>query len=280
MYDESTAFIIQNHGLRDFCKITLRRQGEELVVRNETLEEFTKQSKFVCWLDGYMLVKEEEGSKLSVIDERTKVKTYLPSPPSKSTHETFTMLYDVGYEILRIENDDVDSKWVRKRDQDGLWDWEKYLSEHVTVSSRYVYRDVMSRDFIVKLNSETEEFTKVKLLSNNVTYRLSEETKRTRFLFESRQNLVVLYDIDIPKTTNEITQTKMAKACFFNSKEFNCYDLKAKVVKLIEGVKYKGYHKWVPQVLSFSFMQSRVERLRELKKENKDRREVKKVFDL
>ncbi|GKA16082.1 hypothetical protein Tco_0695829 [Tanacetum coccineum] len=107
MYDESTAFIIQNHGLRDFCKITLRRQGDELVVRNETLEEFTKQSKFLCWLDGYMLVKEEEGSKLSVIDERTKVKTYLPSPPSKSTHETFTMLYDgkEGKEEYKIIHD-------------------------------------------------------------------------------------------------------------------------------------------------------------------------------
>ncbi|GJW29731.1 hypothetical protein Tco_0046606 [Tanacetum coccineum] len=70
MYDESAAFIIQNHVLKDFCKITLRRQ------------------------DGYMLVKDEKGSKLCVIDETTKVKTYLPSPPSKSTNETFTMLYD------------------------------------------------------------------------------------------------------------------------------------------------------------------------------------------
>ncbi|GJV06268.1 40S ribosomal protein S3a [Tanacetum coccineum] len=52
MYDESAAFIIQKHGLRDFCKITLRRQGEELVVRNEALEEFTKQSKVLCLLDG------------------------------------------------------------------------------------------------------------------------------------------------------------------------------------------------------------------------------------
>nr|GEX66175.1 hypothetical protein [Tanacetum cinerariifolium] len=206
MIDESGAFIIQNHGLRDFCKITLRIQGDEFVIRNETVDEFTKQTTILCWMDGYMLVKEEDGSNLCVIDERTKAKTYLPSPPSKSTNETFTMLYDgregkekykiihvwpmshnecvigsltrrVGCEILRIENDGVDSKWARNRAQDGLWDWEKY----------------------------PKAFTKVKLPSGNVLQRPSEETERTRFLFESMQNLVVLYDIDIPKTTNETT---------------------------------------------------------------------------
>lgn len=332
MTQNNVSFILQSHRLMDFCRIKFDRQGENLVVKNEILEKFMTESKVLCWLDGFMLVKEgprppHKKYKLCVIHSETKKKIYLPSPSmSCKSNEIFTMLYDasqmkykivrvwrlggeecmgststkVGFEVLTIENgfeDKVHSQWNRKMIQDGFGDWEDYLSEHVTVGSRFVYWDVRCHNFIVKLDIQSEKITKVKLPSKNVPPTPSEMSERIRFLFEHRENLVVLYaypkksyffvlnqnskwqlikrvkhtqpwrrgcekepvkDIPFPTASIILRRFLLFQKAKGRDTPLNCYDLNAQLVKLMEGVEYKSEYKWVPQLWTFSGMVSRV----------------------
>lgn len=330
MTQNNASFILQSHWLMDFCRIKFDRQGENLVLKSEMVEKFMTESKVLCWMDGFMLVKEGPPHKLlCVIDLETKKKIYLPSPTNccKSDEEVFTMLYDgrrgkqkykvvhlwrlggqecmgststkVGFEVLTIQNgfeDEVHSQWNRKIVQDGFGDWEDYLSEHVIVASRFVYWDVRCHNFIVKLDIQSEEITKVKLPTKNVPPTPNPMAERIRFLFEHRENLVVLYACQkdayffvlqqnsrwryikkVKHTQGWIRGPKKepVKAIPFPCASIilrrfllfqqlkgvtplNCYDLKDEVVKLMEGVEYKSEYKWVPQLWTLSGMVSRV----------------------
>ncbi|GJU10219.1 hypothetical protein Tco_1132615 [Tanacetum coccineum] len=175
--------------------VYLSREKQELTVEKFVEQDFDTNSKIIKYkashakdakLSSCMLYDHVSG--MYKIVHVSKLDAEKKNKPIAGEQ----MIVRVGCQILEIRNGLSCGTWNRVNVPEGFQRWEKFLSEGVITKSKYLYWDVRSENFVVRLNVESGVLTKVYLPRQDWLI-INQQTGNIRYLFEDRYQLLFFY---------------------------------------------------------------------------------------